>query len=98
MLGNLTKSNERYETAEQVISYYICGSIADVVGAAHNGLLFNQCTCLLYTSGDKTGDEPLSETVKQYIKEMYHKPGNVFLGVVHQMCIRDRSQDEISLC
>ena len=35
--------------------------------------------------GDKTGDEPLSETVKKYIKEKYHKPGNVFLGVVHRL-------------
>ena len=35
--------------------------------------------------GDKTGDEPLSETVKQYIKEKYHKPGEVFLGVVHRL-------------
>ncbi|WP_024990600.1 RluA family pseudouridine synthase [Segatella albensis] len=34
---------------------------------------------------DKTGDEPLSETVKKYIKEKYHKPGNVFLGVVHRL-------------
>ena len=35
--------------------------------------------------GDKTGDEPLSETIKSYIKEKYHKPGNVFLGVVHRL-------------
>ena len=35
--------------------------------------------------GDKTGDEPLSETVKAYSKEAYHKPGNVFLGVVHRL-------------
>ena len=35
--------------------------------------------------GDKTGDEPLSETVKKYIKEKYQKPGNVFLGVVHRL-------------
>lgn len=35
--------------------------------------------------GDKTGDEPLSETVKQYIKEKYNKPGEVFLGVVHRL-------------
>lgn len=35
--------------------------------------------------GDKTGDEPLSETVKQYIKAKYLKPGNVFLGVVHRL-------------
>ena len=35
--------------------------------------------------GDKTGDVPLSETVKQYIKEKYAKPGQVFLGVVHRL-------------
>ena len=35
--------------------------------------------------GDKTGDIPLSDTVKQYIKEKYQKPGNVFLGVVHRL-------------
>ena len=35
--------------------------------------------------GDKTGDEPLSETVKAYIKEKYQKPGNVFIGVVHRL-------------
>jgi len=35
--------------------------------------------------GDKTGDTPLSETVKDYIKFKYQKPGNVFLGVVHRL-------------
>lgn len=35
--------------------------------------------------GDKTGDTPLSETVKEYIKEKYHKQGNVFLGVAHRL-------------
>lgn len=35
--------------------------------------------------GDKTGDVPLSETVKDYIKMKYQKPGNVFLGVVHRL-------------
>ena len=35
--------------------------------------------------GDKTGDEPLSETVKRYIKEKYQKPGAVFLGVTHRL-------------
>jgi len=35
--------------------------------------------------GDKTGDTPLSETVKEYIKEKYAKPGNVFLGVTHRL-------------
>lgn len=35
--------------------------------------------------GDKTGDTPLSEDVKQYIKEKYDKPGKVFLGVIHRI-------------
>ena len=35
--------------------------------------------------GDKTGDRPLSETVKDYIKQKYQKPGAVFLGVVHRL-------------
>jgi 23S rRNA pseudouridine1911/1915/1917 synthase len=35
--------------------------------------------------GDKTGDKPLSEIVKEYIKEKYNKPGEVFLGVVHRL-------------
>ena len=35
--------------------------------------------------GDKTGDTPLSETVKAYIKEKYAKPGAVFLGVTHRL-------------
>ncbi len=35
--------------------------------------------------GDKTGDQPLSEVVKEYLKEKYNKPGNVFLGVVHRL-------------
>ena len=34
---------------------------------------------------DKTGDAPLSEVVKQYLKIKYNKPGNVFLGVVHRL-------------
>ncbi|WP_291590503.1 RluA family pseudouridine synthase [Bacteroides sp.] len=34
---------------------------------------------------DKTGDTPLSETVKQYLKEKYQKPGNVFIGVTHRL-------------
>ena len=35
--------------------------------------------------GDKTGDIPLSEVVKQYIAVKYNKPGAVFLGVVHRL-------------
>ena len=35
--------------------------------------------------GDKTGDTPLSEIIKSYLKEKYNKPGNVFCGVVHRI-------------
>lgn len=35
--------------------------------------------------GDKTGDKPLSEIVKEYLKEKYNKPGNVFCGVTHRL-------------
>jgi 23S rRNA pseudouridine1911/1915/1917 synthase len=35
--------------------------------------------------GDKTGDEPLVESLKSYLKEKYSKPGDVFLGVVHRL-------------
>jgi len=35
--------------------------------------------------GDKTGDTPLSEVVKEYIRVKYDKPGNVYLGVVHRL-------------
>ena len=35
--------------------------------------------------GDKTGDTPLSDIVKQYLKEKYNKPGNVFIGVTHRL-------------
>lgn len=35
--------------------------------------------------GDKTGDTPLSEIVKQWLKEKYNKPGNVFIGVTHRL-------------
>ncbi len=35
--------------------------------------------------GDKTGDTPLSEIIKQYLKEKYNKPGNVFCGVIHRI-------------
>jgi pseudouridylate synthase len=35
--------------------------------------------------GDKTGDKPLVESVKEYLKERYQKKGNVFCGVVHRL-------------
>lgn len=42
-------------------------------------------TCHEIVQGDKTGDTPLSDIVKAYIKEKYNKPGEVFLGVTHRL-------------
>lgn len=42
-------------------------------------------TCNEIVQGDKTGDTPLSETVKAYIKVKYNKPGEVFLGITHRL-------------
>ena len=42
-------------------------------------------TCSEIVQGDKTGDTPLSEMVKAYIKEKYNKPGEVFIGVTHRL-------------
>ena len=42
-------------------------------------------TCHEIVQGDKTGDTPLSDIVKAYIKDKYQKPGEVFLGVTHRL-------------
>ena len=50
-----------------------------------NHLIVVNKTCSEIVQGDKTGDTPLSETVKQWLKEKYDKPGNVFAGVIHRL-------------
>lgn len=50
-----------------------------------NHIIIVNKTASEIVQGDKTGDVPLSETVKQYLKEKYHKPGNVFIGVPHRL-------------
>jgi 23S rRNA pseudouridine1911/1915/1917 synthase len=50
-----------------------------------NHIIIVNKTCSEIVQGDKTGDIPLSETVKSYIKEKYNKPGNVFVGVTHRL-------------
>jgi 23S rRNA pseudouridine1911/1915/1917 synthase len=47
-------------------------------------LIFNKLPSEI-VQGDKTGDVPLVDLLKVYIKEKYRKPGNVFLGVVHRL-------------
>ena len=42
-------------------------------------------TCREIVQGDKTGDTPLSDMLKAWLKEKYCKPGNVFVGVTHRL-------------
>ena len=56
----------------------------DVVYEDNHHIIVNKSSSEI-VQGDKTGDKPLAEMVKEYIKQKYHKPGNVFLGVVHRL-------------
>ena len=56
-------------------------------------LVVNKAAGVL-VQGDSTGDVPLVELCKDYIKQKYHKPGEVFLGVVHRL---DRHWLELSV-
>lgn len=50
-----------------------------------NHIIVVNKTCSEIVQGDKTGDKPLSEIVKEWLKEKYKKPGNVFCGVTHRL-------------
>ena len=50
-----------------------------------NHLLVINKACGVLVQGDDTGDKPLADICKDYIKEKYQKPGEVFLGVVHRL-------------
>jgi 23S rRNA pseudouridine1911/1915/1917 synthase len=50
-----------------------------------NHLIAVNKTCSEIVQGDKTGDTPLSEMLKAWLKEKYAKPGNVFVGVTHRL-------------
>ncbi len=56
----------------------------DVLYEDNHLIIVNKCVGEI-VQGDKTGDEPLSETIKRYLKEKYAKPGNVFCGVTHRL-------------
>lgn len=58
--------------------------IPDVIFEDNHLLAVNKRAGTL-VQGDVTGDTPLSEIVKEFIKEKYGKPGNVFVGVVHRL-------------
>ena len=59
----------------------------DILYEDNHLLAVNKASGML-VQGDETGDTPLVEEVKEYIKDRYEKPGAVFLGVVHRL---DRS-------
>ena len=65
-------------------SSFLFYGIMTVVYEDNHIIIVNK-TASEIVQGDKTGDIPLSETVKQYLKEKYSKPGNVFLGVSHRL-------------
>lgn len=56
----------------------------EVIYEDNHIIIVNKCPGEI-VQGDKTGDEPLVETVRRFIKEKYDKPGNVFCGVVHRL-------------
>lgn len=56
----------------------------DVIYEDNHLLIVNKAVGEI-VQGDKTGDEPLVETVKRWLKVKYNKPGNVFCGVVHRL-------------
>ena len=58
--------------------------VPDILYEDNHLLVVNKAAGTL-VHGDETGDEPLVEMLKMYIKEKYHKPGAVFLGVVHRL-------------
>lgn len=59
-------------------------SIMEIVYEDNHIIVVNK-TASEIVQGDKTGDVPLSDMVKQYLKEKYQKPGNVFVGVTHRL-------------
>ncbi len=50
-----------------------------------NHIIVVNKSCSEIVQGDKTGDEPLSEIVKKWLKDKHNKPGNVFIGVTHRL-------------
>jgi 23S rRNA pseudouridine1911/1915/1917 synthase len=59
-------------------------NIVDILYEDNHIIAVNK-NCHEIVQGDKTGDEPLAEALKTYLKEKYAKPGNVFVGVTHRL-------------
>ena len=70
-----------FSSVFSVLHFFLCMTVV----YEDNHIIVVNKTASEIVQGDKTGDIPLSETVKQYLKEKYAKPGNVFLGVTHRL-------------
>ncbi len=68
----------------QIHSAHIFNSLMKVLYEDNHIIIVNKQAGEI-VQGDKTGDCPLSDAVKAYIKDKYQKPGNVFLGVTHRL-------------
>lgn len=64
--------------------HYLSGINKSVLYEDNHIIIINKLPSQI-VQGDKTGDLPLSDLVKSYLKEKYNKPGDVFLGVVHRL-------------
>lgn len=60
------------------------GHLIDVLHEDNHTIVVNKLPSDI-VQGDKTGDIPLTELVKEYLKDKYNKPGNVFCGLVHRL-------------
>lgn len=76
------------------MSSYVSGQVIQVDGGMtcnmeviyeDNHIIAVDKTCREIVQGDKTGDKPLSEMLKAWLKKKYCKPGNVFVGVTHRL-------------
>jgi len=66
-------------------SNFKAANIADQIVYEDNHIIILNKLSSQIVQGDKTGDAPLSELIKEFLKERDHKPGNVFCGVIHRI-------------
>ena len=78
MLLNSDSSDSAYDPIQDFSAYF------SVVFEDNHLIAVNKKNGVL-VQGDNTGDKPLSEHVKEYLKKKYAKPGNVFAGVIHRI-------------
>lgn len=83
LLKRRNKEETLHTMCRSLLIFY--SKIAMTVLYEDNHIIIVNKTTSEIVQGDKTGDTPLSEIVKKWLKEKYNKPGNVFCGVVHRL-------------